>query len=296
MEKKLMTAKSYANAKIIKEYEKNGKMYATIKEKCDRCNGRGDYWWGAMINGRPQFSGTCYACNGMKYFIKEVRLYTEKELESMERANERVRQKKAEEHEAKMKAEYAQKKADWLAKNGFSPDGVTYIVTGDSYSIKDKLKEDGFRYDPVLKWHKADPTGYEDKTIKLNVEDAFEFSAWGEGHYITGAKDKINQMLAGAQPQETSVWIGEKGEKIKDIKVQLTRKYSFEGKYGLTTIYTFRTEEGNLLTWFSSTFQPYEVGDYMQMKYATIKDYNEYNGVKSTIITRAKLADLTPAI
>ena len=294
MNNKLMTAKSYRHGEIIKIFEKNGKPYGTVKLKCERCvNG---VFPAGVENGQikphPNANGVCFACGGIGYTTKDVRLYTEAEIERMEQNNERARQKKMAEQEQKMKAEFETKRKEWLAKNNFSEDGYTYIITGDSYSIKDELKANGWRYDSVTKWHKADPAGYEDRVIKIHVDDCYECSAWGEYHYITGAKDKIDNLLAGTQPQETSEWIGEAGDKLTDLKVQLVRKYSFDGKFGTTTVYTFRTEDGDLLTWFSSTFQPYDVNDWMKIKTTTIKDHNEYKGVKSTVITRAKLVDI----
>lgn len=294
---KLMTAKSYSGAERIGEpFEKNGKLYQKIREKCDRCNGRGDYWWGAMINGRPQFSGTCYACNGMKYFTKEVRLYTEEEYNKMEATKEKARQKKAEEQKKKMEAEFEANRIKWLAENGWSQDGVTYIVTGDSYSIKDELKQAGFRYDGTLRWHKAEfDEKYADRFIKVNLDEVCTISAWGKGSYNSDAQKIIEEKIAAAQPKSTSEWIGEVGDKLKDIKVQLTRKYNFETRYGMSTVYNFVTENEDVLVWFSSTFQEVEPGEWCTIKYCTIKDHSEYRNVKSTIITRAKLTNLAPA-
>jgi len=34
------------------------------REKCDRCNGTGTAIWGAIVNGKPTHSGTCYRCQG----------------------------------------------------------------------------------------------------------------------------------------------------------------------------------------------------------------------------------------
>ena len=45
-------------------------------------------------------------------------------------------------------------KAEWLEKHGFNTDGVTYCIYGeDTYAIKDWLKEQGAKYNPILKWH-----------------------------------------------------------------------------------------------------------------------------------------------
>lgn len=291
----LMVAKSYTGSKILKQFEKGGKPYATIQIECDRCT-KGIYAIGVengQIKPHPVANGVCFKCGGTGYFTKDVRLYTEKELEAVERANKRARQKKAEKQEKKMKAEFTQRKADWLEKNNFSADGYTYIITGDSYSIKDELKAGGWRFDPVIKWHKADPAGYEDRVIKINVEDCFEGSAWGDYHYKTGAKDYIDNLLAATQPKVDSEWIGEVGDKIANIKAQLIRKYTIDGKYGVTTLYGFQDENGNIINWWSSTFQDVELNDWVLIIRATIKKLDEYKGVKQTVITRAKLGQIS---
>ncbi len=287
-----MTAKSFANAEIIKKYEKNGKMYATIKEKCDRCNGRGDYWWGAMINGRPQFSGTCYACNGARYFTKEVRLYTEEEYNKMEATKEKARQKKAEEQEAKMKVEFAGNRVKWLEENGFNADEVTYVYAGaDSYQIKDELKEAGFRFSGTLKWHKATrDEKYADNLIEVKLSDLAQWSAWGKASFNPDAQKIVEEKIAAVQPESTSEWIGEVGDKVKDIKVQLIRKYSMDGRYGLTTLYSFQDESGNILNWWTTSYKEIEVGQWTTIKTATIKKLDEYKGVKQTVLTRARLS------
>jgi hypothetical protein len=215
--------------------------------------------------------------------------YTAKSYQSAER--------KAEALEAKMKAEYETKATAWLERNGFSKDKVTYIYAGsDSYNRKEELKQAGFIYNPVLLWHKATKDAeYEENLIEVHFDEVLEFSAWGEGHFKSDSKSIVEKKIAEVQPESTSEWIGEIGDKLKDIKVQLTRKYSFDSKYGVTTVYNFVTEDGNNLTWFSSTYQPYDIGEWMKIKYTTIKDHNEYKGVKSTVITRTKLVNIEPA-
>lgn len=32
--------------------------------KCCKCRGTGVYSWGAVVNGKPQFSGSCHSCRG----------------------------------------------------------------------------------------------------------------------------------------------------------------------------------------------------------------------------------------
>ena len=293
----LMVAKSFSTWDRIGEpFDKNGKLYQKVKEKCPRCGGLGIIV-ARVENGQPipisVDQGICYQCVGNKYIVKEVRLYTQEEFDRMEAANERACQKKAEEQVRKMRVEFAQKKAEWLEKNNFTPDGITYVVTGDSFFIKDELKANGWRYDPVIKWHKADPAGYEDRVIKISVDDFFEASAWGDYHYLEGAKDKMDKILAATQPQVDSNWIGEVGDKITNLKVQLVRKYNTSSKYGLTTLYSFQDENGNIINWWTSTFQEIEQGDWVTIIRSTIKKLDIYRDQKQTIITRAKLGQIS---
>ena len=287
----------YALAPSYKDYEtvgspyfKNGKMYTKARTKCDRCmNG---VYVCRVENGQPVphpvADGVCFRCNGSGYISKEVRLYTVEEAEKMEKRNEAARIKREQEREAKMKAEFANNKRKWLEKNGFTQDGVTYIVTGDSYSIKDELKAAGFIFDPVLRWHKADPAGYEDRVKKVELDQVIQISAWGEGHYITGAKDFVDNLLTENSEDKNSEWIGEKGSRYTFENVTFVSRRGFNGKFGFSNVYTFRTEEGNLLTWFSTVDVDKEVGDVFTLA-GTVKDYSEYKGIKSTVLSRCKV-------
>ena len=285
-------ASSYKDCERISQpYNKEGKLYTKIKVKCPRCNGLGIIV-ARVENDRmipiPVDGGICYKCNGGKYFTKEVRLYTKKEFETMEKNKERARIRRQEELKAKMEAEYEHKKAVWLETHGFAEDGSSYIITGETYSIKDELKEAGFRFDPVLLWHRASIEGYEDRAIKIKVDDFFEFSAWGDGHYKIGAKEKIQALLAENEDYSHSEWVGEIGDHIKNEKVTLKRKGSFSGRYGLTNVYTFENEIGSIYTWFTSTFLNKEIDETFYIK-GTIKKHDEYKGVKTTVLTRVKV-------
>lgn len=291
---KYMVAASYRDyERIASPYVKNGKMYTKVKEICSRCNGRGIII-SRVENGQlipiPVDSGVCYKCLGKKYFIKEVRLYTEAEAAKMQAANERAKEKREANRREKMEAEFEQKKAQWLEKNGFNKEEITYVVTGDSYSIKDDLKSAGFIYDRVLRWHKADPGNYADRVVPVNLSDVIEMSAWGEGHYLTSAQDFVAGLIAPKTPETSvSAWIGEIGDKFLDT-VTFVRKGWCDTRFGGSNIYTFNDAEGNELVWFSSVLLKKEVGETFKIK-ATIKAHNEYKGKKNTVITRAKVID-----
>jgi hypothetical protein len=67
------------------------------------------------------------------------------------------------------------------------------------------------------------------------------------------------------------------------------RKSWFEGNYGVTHIYKFRTTDGNALTWFASRDQDLAVGDAVTLT-GTVKKHDDYRGEAQTVLTRCKHA------
>lgn len=73
---------------------KNGTKVWKVTVDCDKCGGTGIYTWGAVINGVPQYAGTCYKCDGYGKIVRQVREYTpehEAELESKRQAKAQKR-------------------------------------------------------------------------------------------------------------------------------------------------------------------------------------------------------------
>lgn len=183
---------------------------------------------------------------------------------------------------------YAKNKEKWLEMNNFSAEGVTYIVTGETYSIKDQLKVDGFYYHPILGWHKATCEGYEDKVIAIKAEEVIEWAAWGAGWFLPSAKDYIKDKIAATQSKDTSDWIGEVGKSIPILLVKLDKAGSFQGRYGLSNIYTFVDEDNNKLVWFTTTRLNKEVGDWFCIS-AKVKAHETYQDRKQTIVKNVKI-------
>lgn len=286
------TADSYKNAKWICEpYEINGKMYVNIEKECDRCV-KGVYAVGVEnghIKPHPAFNGVCLKCGGTGVLRKDkVRLYTEEEYERNKRNQERARQRREEEREVEMLKAAAVKKEKWLETNGFNENEETYIVFGDSYSIKDELKDAGWKFSHQFLWHKPDPAGYEDRVIKLNINEIIDY--WypsGLPAFKENAnqiiKDKLNESL----PHSESIYYEE--DVFKDMLVTLVRKTGFYGAYGWTNIYTFKSEENYVFVWFTSTEQDIEQGDSCFIS-GKVKERKTYNNEAQTIVTRVKIS------
>ena len=143
-----------ARADLIKyiRTDKNGtKIFYDYT--CPRCCGYGelDKW---------QYTGrTCFACGGtgMRPVAKIVKEYTEEyaaKLEARRIAKQRkyetehaeeIAQKKAEEERAQ--AAHIKRENEWACKNvGCGVDGVGYILTGNTYPVKDQIKAAGGKW------------------------------------------------------------------------------------------------------------------------------------------------------
>ena len=281
-------ADSYKGFQLVGEpfYNKSGKLASMAECKCDRCH-KGVYVC-RVENGQPvphpAYGGVCLKCGGSGIIRKEVRLYTESEYNSMQKAKDRAREKKDEE----MRAAASEKQKLWLKQHGFNEEGVTYIVKGETYSIKEQLKADGFRFDSILMWHQSEvPAGYEDKVVSFNCNNLIEFSAWGDGHFIESAQKIVREAVQPEEEQPNSEWL--EGEKFSDLLVTFTKKSGFSGRFGWTNVFTFQTEEENVLTWFTSTEPEIKLGDSFFLS-GKIKNRTEYKGLKQTVVTRCRIS------
>lgn len=179
-------------------------------------------------------------------------------------------------------------KEEWLKENGFNENEETYIYfPSDSYEIKEALKENGFKYNKTLKWHIAEiPLNFEDKVVKVTADKVSE-----DLEFIYNAKDYINNLLAEKRGVANSNWIGEKGLRVRNIKVKAIKMNSFYSMYGKITVITFETKEGNILKWFTSTFIDEDILNKENILITfTVKEHiidNYENNAKVTLITRA---------
>ena len=95
----IYVAKSYQNFnKVGEPFDKDGKSYITIEGKCDKCGGLGRIEYFGHVD-----SGICYLCGGRGIWHKDVRVYSQKEYEAMEKRNQMAAEKKERELEEKRK-------------------------------------------------------------------------------------------------------------------------------------------------------------------------------------------------
>jgi len=290
-------AKSYENYERVGEpFEKSGRMYTKAKCKCDRCT-HGVYAIG-VHNGElvphPAYGGVCLKCNGTGFIEKTIRLYTAKEYAVVEKAAER-RAKEREETRAQEAIERAaraeQLKQEWFAKNGFNSDGQTYCVFGDdTYAIKDHLKELGCKFSPLFMWHSPEPldvpVGY--GMFGVMYDDYMTWDAEsGNMIFKEDAKEKIERCFDETKEPSLSEYVGEVGERLRNLTVVFSSRRGFNGKFGWTNIFTFKCGD-NVFTWFTSSEPEIEVGNTYDMT-ATVKKHEEFRSVKTTVVSRCIL-------
>lgn len=176
---------------------KNGTKVWRVPTACDRCGGTGTYGWGAVINGAPQYAGTCYKCGGSGVMYRNEyertpeadELLKAKAEKKAEAKRQRIAEAQARRAEAEAKrAEELQKRKEKQAEEasrsqyvGEVGDRITVrIVHHKSFSYESTF---GFRPQTmsihimkdadgnVYKWNTANPLGYEQESNDPHVSD-----------------------------------------------------------------------------------------------------------------------------
>lgn len=92
--------------------------------------------------------------------------------------------------------------------------------------------------------------------------------------------------------------IGTVGKRI-EIRARLVCKYEFSNYYGVTYLYKFEDEDGNILTWKTATILSLhgEKNDYPRKGdtvtfNATVKEHGAYKGEDQTVLSRVKALEI----
>lgn len=179
-------------------------------------------------------------------------------------------------------------KALWLKKNGFSEDGFTYSVFGDdTYAIKEWLKEQGCKFSPLLKWHSPQPidmpAGY--GMICFSFDELYQWDEASQNAYFyENAETLVNRRFKEAEGPSLSEYVGEVGERLRNLTAIFKSCRGFSGMYGWTNIYTFQVGE-DVLVWFTAKDLDLERGQVVDLT-GTVKKHEEFREVKTTQLSR----------
>ena len=291
-------------AKLIK-IDKNGTKHFQGPCTCDRCGGRG-YYAIAMCNMQPVLSphdgGVCWDCGGSGQVVKTWKEYTPEYRAKLDAQNAKRAEKKRLETERRQKEEAEKKRLEWLASHGFSPEGMTFVLLGDTYSSKDAIKAAGGCYDASIGWHAGHPVeGFQ--AIEVSIDEIATLSAWGR-YEITAARtdwdEKKRQALLELPGAAPAGHYGSVGEKVT-LELELVRSswYDAHGYWGSSTTYIHQMKDadGHIFIWKTSStldrldgdsLVPISSGERFTLA-GTIKSHDEYKGQPQTILTRCKL-------
>lgn len=261
--------------RIYVRTDRNGTDYYDVVCKCAKCRGTGRLECFMHIS-----NGICFDCDGAGVRHVEDKVYTPEYLEK-----KRIRDEKKFLKQAAERLESENKKT--FSRLGLNEEGIAYVVLGDTYEIRNELKTEGAKFNYFLGWHFAEEP--KDRPfVKVSIEQIAEKNSLG--FWVTGyVADIVDELKAEASknPDEVpSEYIGNEGDKI-EIELVLDKVRGFNSVYGYTHIYCFKA--GNdVVVWKTQKGLDLEEGGKVTVK-ATIKEHSEYDGVKQTVITRAKV-------
>lgn len=198
----------------------------------------------------------------------------------------------------KANAEAVERRKDWLENNGFTAEGTTFVYTGETYSVKDQLKEGGAKYSGAIGWHSAQQVeGFE--CVVVTAEELFTTNVWGDYEYKSA--DELNALIDSKRPKSEepeSNYVCAIGDKVK-MELTYVKSIAFERKKfgfysgGTETAYfhRFKDEQGNLLIWCTASYIPNNKGEVVLVS-GTITDHREYEGVKETYLRNCRIKAL----
>lgn len=287
---KWMVAPTYQNWTVKEVNEDSHKAF--VVTNCDRCGGTGAY----VIPGI--FYGTCFQCNGNGKMAKWVKAYTEKEYESYVKAQERTKERKAEKEKARiadLDANSEVNKAECMKKMGFEGDYI-YLISGNTFDIKDYIKERGGRYNPALNWYFTEevevPKGY--TLVPIKIDEVYD---WLPRVKRLELKENAKEVAAAArrttEPESHSEYVGEIKQRLRDLEVVLDGARAVSSAYGQSIMFTFKCKE-NVFIWFTSCPPDADkaIVGHKYLLTGTVKDHKEYNGVKQTYLNRCLLKEM----
>ena len=100
------------------------------------------------------------------------------------------------------------------------------------------------------------------------------------------------ERAAKEQASKAVGYLGKPGEKIKNVKLKVTKKFEYMNNYERTTTLLIMEDElGRQVKWSASGYKSYGEGDEITISGATIKNTDTYNGNEQTVITRARVVE-----
>lgn len=267
--------------KVISERtDRNGTKHQVVIENCSRCGGAGGHEKWAWT-GR-----TCFKCGGSGKQQGKRKIYTPQHEEKLRIQREKRAEKKRQERIAQAEEENKNRIEKW----GYQT-GKIYPVLGNTFEIKEELKEKGARYGGrLIGWYFSEkPSEYE--VYELEVEKLIWYSEFGEVNQLDDwdYEDYVKSQKKNLEPQ--SEWVGEVGKRL-DFELKIISSFEIDTQFGWSCINALVDADGNKFVWKTAHDLVYThgKGEVIKLK-GTIKEHSEYRDEKQTILTRCKIAE-----
>lgn len=275
--------------KVYIRTDKNGtKIYYDYT--CTRCGGLGysEAW---------RYTGmTCYKCGGtgVQPNPEVIKEYTPEYAEKLAAQRLRRQEKQRLERIEELKAHLP----EMLVEKGFNADGKVYAATGDTYSIKEELKEAGAHWKPRLNSWIFSEAHPEYNTVEISWDEVMEINT--EGGWLDWKDIDVSELIQSKLPKvekPVSEYVGEIGKRL-EAEVTLVDIFSWEahsytpwGGTVIKVLYKFEDAQGNILVWITSGFgldaDKYHKGSTLKIR-GMVKEHSEYKGDKQTVLQRVK--------
>lgn len=279
----MAVAKSYENMEIQGEpYSRDGKKYVKVIGSCKRCGGSGNYSY------NPLNGSTCFRCSGSGKECLEVRWYTDAQRATMDKA--------AEKRKAATAVKQEERRIKFAARNafGFGEKGYITLIYGNNDTIKEwreHLPEYTIWYNNTFGWYMPSTRMIEGLIIPSEIHSAV--LQWDQ---IRDTNDEENlQMIPHEEARKIvqqltvgeskSQWQGIVGDWLI-IEVKVVKNITFSNNYGESHMHILHDEDENEYVWTTGS-KNLEEGKVLKLK-MKVKDHNEYNGVKQTIVWYCK--------
>lgn len=145
----------------------------------------------------------------------------------------------------------------------------------------------------VAEWAKNLEPGDNDYLYNLNVVARQSYVGWrtsGIAASMISAWRRANEEAPERKDGEpVSEYVGQVGERV-DVEGLVVYTNNFESEWGIKTLVKVKTDEGNIVTWWSTAVLPrLDQGQTIVKMRGTVKKLEMYKGVKTTNLTRCKL-------
>ena len=277
-------APSYQGWTIEQVDEENRKAY--VSTKCWKCGGSGQYAW----------FGTCFRCGGAGKEAKWVKAYTPEQYEKYIIAQKKAKEKRVQkelDRQQELRDKSEENKKALLEKFGFDAENpkVYLVAGGNTYDIKDELKERGGRYNPAFNWYFTKetevPEGF--KLVPIDFDDVYNWLPLVKKIELKEEAKKVAEAARAEEATESkSEFVGDIKQRLRDLKVTLSGARAVSSAYGESIMFTFE-HETDILVWFTTNPPDDFVIGKEYLLTGTVKKHSIYNGIKQTYLSRCIL-------